>query len=86
MKLYFEDGCLRDRPDDGGSNYLWNIVNVYQTTRRYNLEDSHLHTRRRENLESYKVILYLGLLQSVNATCIFLCSRKVEFKKTALYV
>jgi hypothetical protein len=29
------------------------LVNFYQTTRRYNLEDSHLHTGRRENLKSY---------------------------------
>jgi hypothetical protein len=29
-------------------------VNVYQTTRCYNSEDSHLHTRRRENLKYYK--------------------------------
>jgi hypothetical protein len=28
------------------------LVNFYQTTRRYNPEDSHLHTRRRENLKS----------------------------------
>jgi hypothetical protein len=27
-------------------------LNFYQTTRRYNPEDSHLHTRRRENLRS----------------------------------
>jgi hypothetical protein len=27
-------------------------VNFYQTTRRYNPEDRHLHTRRRENLKS----------------------------------
>jgi hypothetical protein len=27
-------------------------VNFCQTTRRNNLEDSHLHTRRRENLKS----------------------------------
>jgi hypothetical protein len=27
-------------------------VNFYQTTRRKNSEDSHLHTRRRENLKS----------------------------------
>jgi hypothetical protein len=30
-------------------------VNFYQTTRRYNPEDSHLHTRRRENLKSHSV-------------------------------
>jgi hypothetical protein len=27
-------------------------VKFYQTSRRYNPEDSHLHTRRRENLKS----------------------------------
>jgi hypothetical protein len=29
------------------------LVNFYQTTRRYNPEDSHLRTNRRENLKSY---------------------------------
>jgi hypothetical protein len=29
------------------------LVNFYQTTQRYNPEDSHLHTHRRENLKSY---------------------------------
>jgi hypothetical protein len=29
------------------------LLNIYQTTRRYNPEDSHLRTRRRENLKSY---------------------------------
>jgi hypothetical protein len=33
-------------------------VNFYQTTRRYNPEDSHLHTRRRENIRSYLANLY----------------------------
>jgi hypothetical protein len=28
------------------------LVNFYQTTRRNNPEDNHLHTRRRENLKS----------------------------------
>jgi hypothetical protein len=28
-------------------------VNFYETTRRNNPEDSHLHTRRRENLKSH---------------------------------
>jgi hypothetical protein len=28
-------------------------VNFYQTTRRNNPEDSHLHTRHRENLKSH---------------------------------
>jgi hypothetical protein len=30
------------------------LVNFYQTTRRYNPEDSHPRTHRRENLKSYK--------------------------------
>jgi hypothetical protein len=29
------------------------LVNFYQTTQRYNPEDSHLHTHCRENLKSY---------------------------------
>jgi hypothetical protein len=29
------------------------LVNIYQTTRRYNPEDSHLLTHRRENLKSH---------------------------------
>jgi hypothetical protein len=29
------------------------LVNFYETTRRYNPEDSHLRTHRRENLKSY---------------------------------
>jgi hypothetical protein len=29
------------------------LVNFYQTTRRYNPGDSHLHTQLRENLKSY---------------------------------
>jgi hypothetical protein len=32
------------------------LVQLYQTTRCYNPEDSHLHTHRRENLKSYRII------------------------------
>jgi hypothetical protein len=32
-------------------------VNFYQTTRRYNPEDSHLRTHRRENLKSYLCVV-----------------------------
>jgi hypothetical protein len=31
-------------------------ANFYQTTRRTDTEDSHLHTRRRENLKSHKTM------------------------------
>jgi hypothetical protein len=40
-------------------------VNVYQTTRRNNPEDSHLHTRHRENLKSHPDIL--AYLKNTNA-------------------
>jgi hypothetical protein len=33
-------------------------VNFYETTRRYISEDSHFHTRRRENLKSHKVVYF----------------------------
>jgi hypothetical protein len=33
-------------------------VKFYQTKRRYNPEDSHLHTRRRENLTSHNAFYY----------------------------
>jgi hypothetical protein len=41
------------------------LVNFYQTTRRYNPEDSHLRTNRRENLKSY---FYDILLRSIILT------------------
>jgi hypothetical protein len=34
------------------------LVNFYQTTRRYNPEDSHLRTHRRENLKSYLIYYF----------------------------
>jgi hypothetical protein len=40
--------CLHHQGDDDGGIK----VNFYQTTRRCNLEDSHLRTHRRENLKS----------------------------------
>jgi hypothetical protein len=39
-------------------------VNFYQTTRRYNPEDSHLRTNRRENLKSYTVIFILAAVRT----------------------
>jgi hypothetical protein len=40
-------------------------VNFYQTTRCYNPEDSNLHTHRRENLKSYKEIVFLHIHKSI---------------------
>jgi hypothetical protein len=34
-------------------------VNFYQTTRRNNPEDSHLHTRSRDNLKYHYLLIYL---------------------------
>jgi hypothetical protein len=36
------------------------LVDFYQTTRRYNPEDSHLRTHRRENLTSYRQYVKMG--------------------------
>jgi hypothetical protein len=41
------------RPDYGGSNTSETSITFYQTTRRNNPADSHLHARRRENLKSH---------------------------------
>jgi hypothetical protein len=44
------------------------LVNFYQTTRRYNPEDSHLPTRRRENLKSYyKIPVVVFTVWQLNA-------------------
>jgi hypothetical protein len=46
-------------------------INFYQTTRRYNPEDSHLHTHRRENLKSYRELGGLKpVLEAVEKTTI----------------
>jgi hypothetical protein len=42
------------------------LVNFYQTTLRYNPEDSHLYTHRRENLKSYKIIIAETINTPVN--------------------
>jgi hypothetical protein len=42
------------------------LANFYQTTLRYNPEDSHLRAHRRENLKSYSQYFVLKLLQSMS--------------------
>jgi hypothetical protein len=68
-------------------------VNLYQTTRRYNPEDSHLHTRRRENLKSYQFISqiialqYKQLLRHKCMECsIRMISRRTEMQEEHLLV
>jgi hypothetical protein len=35
------------------------LVNLHQSTRRYNPEDGHLHAHCRENLKSYSIWTFL---------------------------
>jgi hypothetical protein len=42
---------LIQRPDDGGSTRLWNVVTLQWDYRRYIPEDSKLYSLRRENLK-----------------------------------
>jgi hypothetical protein len=44
-------------------------ANFYQTTRRNNTEDSHLHTRRRENLKSRYFCLGLSIIMASRFVC-----------------
>jgi hypothetical protein len=39
------------------------LVNSYQSTRRYNPEDSHLHSHRHENLKSYLATMEIRALK-----------------------
>jgi hypothetical protein len=43
----------------GAASTSATLVNFYQTAQRYNSEDSHLHTRRREKFKSYKFKLVI---------------------------
>jgi hypothetical protein len=43
---------MSDHRPDEAARTSETLVNFYQTTRRYNPEDSHLRTHRRENLKS----------------------------------
>jgi hypothetical protein len=47
------------RLDDGGSKHLWNVGKLLpDCTAQQQPEDSHLHTRRRENLKYYPLISF----------------------------
>jgi hypothetical protein len=51
-RLHHGEALMR-RPDQAARTSE-TLVNFYQTTRCYNLEDSYLPTHHRENLKSYK--------------------------------
>jgi hypothetical protein len=54
QKIHYEDGCLHHQGlMMKAARTCETLINFfYQTTRRYNPEDSHLRTHRRENLKS----------------------------------
>jgi hypothetical protein len=45
------------RPEDGGSEHLWNIGKHLRDLRRNILEDTYLHIHRRENLKSHLFVI-----------------------------
>jgi hypothetical protein len=51
----FRGPCCLYHQGDEAARTSETLVNFYQTTRRYNPEDSHLRTHRRENLKSYSL-------------------------------
>jgi hypothetical protein len=56
-RKYYEDGCLLGCSAIAlmmeAARTSETLVNFYQTTRRYNPEDSQLRTRHRESLKFY---------------------------------
>jgi hypothetical protein len=62
--------ALSDDDDDSVDTDVG--TNSYQSARRYNPEDSHLHSHRRENLKSYTamtvLLLFVGLARSTSFT------------------
>jgi hypothetical protein len=53
-----------------GANTSETSVNVYHTTRRNNPEDSHLHTRRHENLKCQEYISDFS--QNISSIAVYL--------------
>jgi hypothetical protein len=58
------------------------LVNFYRTTRRYNPEDSHLRTNRRENLKSY---FYQTTRRSIPEDSYLHTRRRENLKSHQLY-
>jgi hypothetical protein len=61
--LYLEDDflldcCVGDALMMKAASTSETLVNFYQTTRRNNPDDNHLHTRRRGNLKSHLALTY----------------------------
>jgi hypothetical protein len=63
-------------------------ADFYQTTRRYNPEDNHLHTRRRESLKSYVVPQFFTISREIINTGLqfFSCSKLLCSAKLAVVI
>jgi hypothetical protein len=57
------------------------LENFYQTTRRYNPEDSHIRTHRRKNLKSYWIINYKWYKLNIKIKIAILKKRSSVYKK-----
>jgi hypothetical protein len=58
------------------------LVNFYQTTRRFNPEDSHLRTHRRENLKSY----YVCIMVSKKSVTLIIGHKKPPLKSILIQI
>jgi hypothetical protein len=63
---------LGDRPDDGGNKQFWN-VGRFLPDNMATTQKSRLHTRRCENLKSYKFISWLGGIKYRQSSRHYLC-------------
>jgi hypothetical protein len=57
----FRGSCCDDRPDDGGSKHLWSVGKLLPdyTTQQHRRQT--LHTRRRENLKSQSLYVFISM-------------------------
>jgi hypothetical protein len=61
----FRGPCCLHHQDDKAARTSETLVNFYQITRRYNPEDSHLRTHRRENLRSYLISVIISIVNYI---------------------
>jgi hypothetical protein len=63
-------------------------VNFYQTTRRNNPEDSHLHTCRRENLKSHCLSTFhsINVYKPLSSIVINAICQGVAFEVSMIYI
>jgi hypothetical protein len=97
----YEDGCLLVYNNVQSDRCLptcqrsllppsWQLsVHFYQITRRHNAEDSHLHTRCRENLRSHLTARHMRVVHPSSQECVLVANIYTcieEIANTALYI